>query len=118
MKTRRVVRTNDGNYNTVWFGAKDVYTDEDGKKRTLFYNENDKHDNYAEGVEGVQSSLIQRLSIIRGELWYQVNYGLPLLDKIKNKSVMDASILEIITNHPQVKSVSSYISTVSAIVSS
>ena len=58
--------------------------------------------------EGVAADLTQRLSVLKNELWYQINYGLPLLDKIKSKAVIDASVLDIITSHPNVVRVSKF----------
>lgn len=63
---------------------------------------------YAEYQEGVASSLIQRLSVIKGELWYQINYGLPLFDKIKSKGIYDSTIIGIITNHPDVTDIEEF----------
>lgn len=59
-------------------------------------------ENYSTKQHGVADSLIQRLSVIKGELWYKASYGLPLLDKIKSKGIMDSVIINIITDHPDV----------------
>lgn len=67
---------------------------------------------YVENSDAVKQSLIQRLSVIKGELWYQINYGLPLLEKYKSKGVFDATILNIISNHPGVRTINSYSSSV------
>lgn len=64
--------------------------------------------NYASGVSGTISSITQRLSVIKGELWYQINHGLPLLEKHKNKDMIDAAILEIISRHPDVLGIPDY----------
>lgn len=69
-------------------------------------------DNYAEDVDAVVESLRQRLSVIKGELWYQINYGIPLFEKYKNKSFMDAAILGIISSHPAVANIISYQSSI------
>lgn len=65
-------------------------------------NSRKKAENYSEKGEGVRDSLIQRLSIIKGELWYKASYGLPLTEKIKNKGIYDSIILDIISSHPEV----------------
>lgn len=62
-------------------------------------------DNYAYQQEGVAYGLIQRMSIIKGELWYQINHGLPLLDKVRNKQIFDSVLINIILNHPDVKNI-------------
>lgn len=66
------------------------------------------HNSYSERQEGIKNSLIQRLSVIKNELWYNINYGLPLLDKIKNKAILDSVIINIINNHEEVKTIRKY----------
>ena len=62
-------------------------------------------ENYSTEEQGVIDSLTQRLSILKGELWININYGIPLLEKHKNKYIFDYTIIEIITSHPDVLSV-------------
>ena len=64
--------------------------------------------NYAESSQAVADSLTQRLSVIKGELWYQVNYGLPLTEKQRGTNVLDLVIGDIISSHPGVASLDSY----------
>lgn len=52
-----------------------------------------KADNYVEDAEAIRTSLIQRLSIIKGELWYNVLFGQPLFDKNKTKVPFDSFVL-------------------------
>lgn len=85
----------------VWFGSYGKNADGTAK----FYNEKDKEDNYATEQQGVADSLVQRLSIIRGELWYDLYHGLPLTDNITSKTIMDSSVLSIISEHPEVLSI-------------
>lgn len=106
MKCRRIVQT--GNTKTVvWFGSYGI----DNNGNALFYSD-DKHDNYAEEQQGVADSLTQRLSVIRGELWYAVRYGLPLLEKIRSKVLMDSSVAEIVLQQPDVKSILTFDSSI------
>lgn len=72
---------------------------------------NKRGKNYSINQEGVKDSLIQRLSVLKGELWYKYSYGLPLLDKIRNKGIYDAIVLDIITDHPDVTGISTFKST-------
>ena len=72
------------------------------------YSEPEKADSFVYQQEGVAADLTQRLSVLKNELWYQINYGLPLLDKIKSKAVVDASVLDVITSHPNVVRVSKF----------
>lgn len=68
--------------------------------------------NYVSGTDAVIASLTQRLSVIKGELWYQVNYGLPLTEKQRGTNVLDLVIGDIISSHPGVASLDSYTSKV------
>lgn len=68
---------------------------------------------YAEKQEGTASSLIQRLSVIQGELWYKINYGLPLFDKVRDKGIMDSVIIDMILSHPDVASIEFFASSTS-----
>lgn len=64
--------------------------------------------NYVEDTDAVVVSLIQRLSVIKGELWWQVNYGMPLTDKVRGTTLYDMVVTDIITSHPGVASIQSY----------
>ena len=99
MKCRRI---NPENGMVVWFGVKDVIQNESGINEAVFQDANDKHANYAEKSEGVANSLRQRLSVIKRELWYDYEYGMPLTDKVRSKSIIDAYIIEKILSHPDV----------------
>lgn len=93
MKCRQSV---DGNI--VWFNST-------GKSKD---NKSIPAKNYISKTDAVVESLIQRLSIIKGELWYQINYGLPLMEKYKSKGILDATITDIISNHRGVRYIKSY----------
>lgn len=67
---------------------------------------------YDEGLKSTEDSLIQRLSILKGELWYDINSGLPLLEKVKSKHLIDTTILSIVTNHPDVVRIINFRSTI------
>ena len=103
MNCRRIKRENGKNI-VVWFGSYGINNDGTAK----FYNVNNKHDNISIEQEAVADSLTQRLSVIEGELWYSINEGLPLLERIKSKVELDASVTEIILGHPNVSSISSF----------
>lgn len=98
MKCRRI---NPENGMIVWFGVKDVKIS-NNKVTPIFQNNNDKHDNYSSKQEAVINSLTQRLSVIKHELWYDYDNGLPLTDKIRNKSIVDAYVIKSILNQPDV----------------
>ncbi|MDD7038929.1 MAG: hypothetical protein PUI63_06775 [Alistipes senegalensis] len=63
---------------------------------------------FSEAQQSVVDSLTQRLSVIKTELWYDISYGLPLFDKVKNKIAMDGAVASIVTSHPDVISMSSF----------
>lgn len=69
---------------------------------------NDGTTSYANKQEGVASSLIQRLSIIQGDLWEDKDYGLPLFSKVKDKFIFDSIIINTILKHPDVRGIISY----------
>lgn len=99
MKCRRI---NPENGMTVWFGVKAVIQNETGENQAVFQDENDKHANYADKSEGVANSLRQRLSVLKKELWYDYENGMPLPDKVRSKSIIDAYIIQTILKHPDV----------------
>ena len=94
MRCRRLKEDNNIK-NVVWFGSYGLNQDGTAK----FYNANDKHDNYADEQAGVADALTQRLSVIRTELWHDITFGLPLLDKVKTKVIMDAAVAEIVLSN-------------------
>lgn len=99
MKCRRI---NPENGMIVWFGVKDVIQNEAGENQAIFQDKTNKHANYAEKSEGVANSLRQRLSVLKKELWYDYEYGMPLPDKIRSKAIIDAYIIQTILKHPDV----------------
>lgn len=99
MKCRRI---NPDNGMIVWFGVKDVIRNEAGENQAIFQDKTNKHANYATGSEGVANSLRQRLSVLKHELWYDYNRGMPLPDKARSKAIIDAYIIQTILEHPDV----------------
>lgn len=67
--------------------------------------------NYSEKQEGVKDALIPRLSVLKGELWYKISYGLPLMEKIKSKGIYDSIIIKYITDYPDVVNIEEFSST-------
>lgn len=78
--------------------------DEMGTYKVVYVDTED----YVSDTDAVVASLIQRLSVIKGELWYQINYGLPLTESISSAALFDSVIADIITSHPGVASLDSY----------
>lgn len=108
MRCRRLKIWKDENDNikksVVWFGS--YGKDENGKAK--FYSTSNIHDNFSEKLQGLSDSLTQRLSILLGELWYNVSYGIPLFKKQKSKLSMDSFVIKTILNHPDVKEISEF----------
>lgn len=75
-------------------------------------NVDNDNPNYAVKQEGVSMSLMQRLTIIRGELKHFMNVGFPLFDKHPTKSMLDAYVVRTILNHPDVRNLVSFVSSV------
>lgn len=107
-------------YQIIWFNRiigisenfavdEDVYCSED---LLVHDSEYIPSQNYVDGQSAVASSLIQRLSVLKGELWYSVNSGLPLTDKIVSKGIIDAYVSSTILEHPDVKQIKSFTSNV------
>ena len=105
MRCRKVIKDKD-HYNIVWFGS--YGKNEDGTSKKY----NDGKESYAKEQEGLASSLIQRLNCLQGELFYKIDYGLPLLDKIKDREIFDSIIVDIILSHPDVRAIKSFYSEV------
>lgn len=89
--------------NIVWFKSYGI--DEYGKAKKV-------DENFVENEKAVAQSLKQKLSVIQGELWYHINYGLPLYNKVKSKGVLDAVILGILEDHPSVKKIINFKSSI------
>lgn len=92
--------------NLVWFNS--YGTNEDGS--AIKYS--DDNTSFAEDKDAVANSLAQRLSSLRSELWYNVEHGIPLFDKVKSKIEIDLTIANIVENHPEVINITSFISSV------
>ena len=101
MKCRRIV-----NGNVVWFGS--IGKTSDGK--AIFV---DNKQNYSKEQQAIVDCLTQKLSVIQNELWYNINYGIPLFNKYKNKAFIDAYITSEIFKQQGVKSIISFDSTLS-----
>lgn len=131
MKVRRLVTDNQTakkERRVVWFGSYGTTTKLDANGDVIthpevqpdgsivqvptmfakFYNSNDKHDNFASGNTWVKDSLVQRLSVIKHELWYNYQYGMPLVDDGTARVTIDAFVMETIQNHEDVLEITSF----------
>ena len=98
MKCRNVVKDTSNKLTVVFFGS--VGIDDNGHKIPA--------QEYVEGNEAVAASLIQRLTVIKGELWYNIQEGLPLFDKGVTITSMDAYVIKTIMKHPDVINISTF----------
>lgn len=127
MKTRRTKLIDAGASSEIaiiWFGsagssqllcANSLICSDDQiiySNKANFYNVDDKHDNFSTNQQGVVDGLRQKLSVLKHELWYNISYGLPLFDKIKSKSAIDAHIINVINTHRNVNSIESFSSSI------
>ena len=99
MKTRMIIENESGVKNVVWFGSMGI--NEDG---TAKFVKEDKS-SYEGGKEGIAYSLTQRLSVIKGELWYNIKQGIPLFDKQRSKGIIDSYVIQTILKHEEVLSI-------------
>lgn len=99
MKTRMIVANESGVKNVVWFGSIGI----DGEGKAKFVKE-DKS-SYEGGKEGIAYSLTQRLSVIKGELWYNIKQGIPLFDKQRSKGIIDSYVIQTVLKHDEVLSI-------------
>lgn len=107
MRVRRIVDEQAGTKRkrtVVWFGSAGTNTDGTAK----FVNKNDKHDNFASNNDMVKDCIIQRLSVIQHELWYDYRFGMPLVDDDTSKVTIDAFIMKTIQEHQDVLEITSF----------
>ena len=109
MRVRRVMDERSGTTRRraiVWFGSYGTNTDGTAK----FVNSNDKHDNFSSENTMVRDCLIQRLSVIQHELWYNYQYGMPLVDDDTAKVTIDTFVMKTIQEHQDVLEITSFTS--------
>lgn len=119
MKCRKVFTTEDGVRNIVWFGSYGKNQDGTAKfvgevnnEKPYGFDDNGKHENYSIEQQGVCDDLIQRLNLIKGELWYNVQKGLPLFDKVKQKGFIDSYVIQTVLELNDVMNIISFDSTI------
>lgn len=86
---------------------------EDYDNITLILNEygtaklydNIQHNNFSKEQQAVSDSLNQSLSVIKNELWYNYNFGVPLESQNKTKLNIDIFIINTINENADVKNI-------------
>lgn len=106
MKCRRF-KNEDGIKHIVWFGSYGKNLDGSAK----FYNIENKNDNYSEKQQYIVDSITEKLSVLKYELWFNVNYGMPIIDKTRVKGIIDAYVVEEIYNNSDVTDIKQFSST-------
>lgn len=101
MRCRNYVKGANGKKNIVWFGS--IGKDINGNSI--------KADNIVDGVEGLVSHLNQSLSVLEGELWWNMNEGIPLVEKYRSKGIMDSYILGVIDRYNEITGIKNFEST-------
>lgn len=91
MRCRKLVRNEDG-FDVVWFNSAGMNV----SKRMI------ADENFATEHQYVADDLTQKLLVLKNELWYAIQYGVPLLDKIKSKIKMDSFVASTIMSQPDV----------------
>lgn len=71
-----------------------------------------KAPNYVDEQDAIVANLTQKLSVIKGELWYNVSYGLPLYEKNKRVLLFDSFVGEVISKEPDVLNILEFTSEV------
>lgn len=107
MRVRRIIDEKSGTSRkrtVVWFGSYGTNTDGTAK----FVSKTNKHDNFATENDMVKDCLIQRLSVIKHELWYNWQYGMPLVDDDVSKVMIDAFVIKTAQEHPNVLEVTEF----------
>lgn len=91
MRCRKLVRNEDG-FDVVWFNSAGMNV----SKRMI------ADENFATEQQYVADDLTQKMLVLKNELWYAIQYGVPLLDKIKSKIRMDSFVGTTIMTQPDV----------------
>lgn len=67
-------------------------------------------ENFVDKQDAVASALNEMLRVIKGELWYNVNFGIPLFDKVASKIQMDTAVMDIVNSHKEVVMIENFTS--------
>lgn len=107
MRCRELYVDSQKKNHVVWFGSYGIDSNEFALKWK------DGSTSFATKQEVISTLLTQKLSVIRTELWNNIKFGLPLIDKVSSKEVIDSHVLEIVSNTQDVKRVLSFESSLS-----
>lgn len=77
------------------------------ESNSVFVDDSDTHANFSYNLESVRESLQQRLSVIKGEIEFDTQYGVPLFDKL-SKVDIDFAVISIISETQHVQEITSF----------
>lgn len=86
----------------VWFGSRG--RDENGRAVPA--------ENYAVDANAVRAAVIEKLSVLQKELWYDKDFGMPLVTKVKTKALIDAHVAAVISGNPGVLKIDTFVSSI------
>ena len=90
------------NETVVWFSS--CGKNDDGTAMNV--------ESFSSDIDAVTNSLNEKLRVMKTELWHSMNFGIPVLNKIKTKSLIDSEVIKIIMNTEGVISIDSFLSKV------
>ena len=76
------------------------------------YSQCEKAETFVADLDAITCALNERLRVIKGELWYNISFGLPLFDKVASKIQMDSAVLNIVNSQKGVEAVTEFNSTI------
>ena len=107
MRCRTYIEDN-GTKNIVWFGSYGKNSDGTAKK----ISNQQVESNFSINENAVADSLTEKLHVIKGELWHAIQFGLPLLDKVKSKALIDTTVAQIVSEQTNVIGITSFTSSI------
>lgn len=105
-KNISIIYVNNNNYQVRFNAGNNVDVDE------VWMCSSIKNVDFVENEKAVASALIQKLSICKGELWFAINYGLPLFEKTTSRGIFDSRIALITSKQTGVLEIQSFSSKV------
>lgn len=64
--------------------------------------------NFDDKRVGIKNSLVQKLSTLQNELWFDYLFGMPITNKAKSKLTIDSFIISTIDQEPNIKSIKKF----------
>ena len=107
MRTRKIqnfIDSQGNNHrNVIWFGSSGKLPD------VQIINVGDSFD---DNQNAVRDSLIQKLSVLKNELWFNYQFGMPIEQKERSKLAIDSYIITAVEGQEGYRSIKSFVSKV------